>query len=104
MSKKQRPLKKQRASGLQSRIEREVVDRPWTPFEHGNTPLDPQTIEHLEHFLTGVNNIPPLEETSLLTPESAREALAKINAVYDEIQSKIRTADALRKLVLSQRK
>jgi predicted RNA-binding protein associated with RNAse of E/G family len=48
--------------------------------------------------------MPPLEHTSLLTPESAREAVQKLDAVHSEIQQKIRTAQALRKLLENQRK
>jgi hypothetical protein len=99
--KKPKQLKRPSLTG---RIEREVTSPSWTPFQHGEQPLDPATQEHLAHFLASINEMPPLEHTSLLTPESAREAVQKLDAVHSEIQQKIRTAQALRKLLENQRK
>ena len=90
--------------GLSGQIETEVTTPAWSPFEHGQQPIDPETKEHLAHFLASIHEMPPLEHTSLLTQESAQEAVQKLSAVHAEIQQKIRTAKALRKLLETQRK
>lgn len=61
--------------------------------------VDPEVLDYLNEFLKDFHAMPPLEEIDLLSPESAQRAVAMLTERQAELQAKLKTAQALSKLV-----
>ena len=66
-----------------------------------NDTLDPEIGDYLSDFLKDFASLQPLENINLLTPESAKAALAMLAQTQKRIETQMRTAQALRKMLKS---
>ena len=64
--------------------------------------LDPDILDHVRHFLN--SPIPTMEPFSLLTQESARQAMSKLEAAHKVLEERVRTARMLKTLCEQSRK
>jgi hypothetical protein len=78
-----------RKNGLRTRIER-------TRELPKNDSYDADVLPHIVQFLS--QPLPKLEQFSLLTPESAAQALSQINKTHELLQERLRMARTLRRL------
>lgn len=64
---------------------------------------DSDVLGYVDEFVQDYLSTPPLEPMNLLTQESALQALESIERTRQKIDSQIKTAQALRKLLESKR-
>ncbi|WKZ56937.1 MAG: hypothetical protein QY326_09405 [Bdellovibrionota bacterium] len=90
--------KKLHPKQLQSQIESETTPAQKLP-EFDASDSDP--LSYVEQFLRHDLDIGPLEKVDLMTPESARQALTLIGQQYRLVQERLKTSNALKKMLQS---
>lgn len=79
---------------LSQQVERIASQSPASPDT-----TDPDVLAYLNEFLKSYAQIGPLEDTSLLSAESAQRALVYLEKKQAEINAHLRTARALKKVL-----
>lgn len=79
----------------------EVIIEPSVDPQVLQDQLDPNVLDYINQFLYDFNQIGPLEDIDLMTPESAQNAVEMLTARHKELQEKLKTAQALTKLAKS---
>ena len=90
-----RPTKQSLSQGVE-KISYEVPDSPLFDVQ------DEDVLGYVDQFLRGYSNIPPLEKFSLLTKEDALKALVVLEKAHSLVQSHLKTAKALKKMLNTQ--